>query len=95
MIRLFDDSSMHIRQTAVSALRKCINSDLSNSWEPLHFYDLRAAKEYMRSGIEKKLEDRQKDYKDNEKEYIQYWKKWWLEHKSEFEIYGKAKNGTD
>ena len=31
MMRLLDDSNMHIRRTAVSALRKCINSDLSNS----------------------------------------------------------------
>ena len=86
MIRLLDDSNRHIRSTAVSALRKSINSDFSNSWERIHFYDRRAAEEYIRGGIEKKLEDRQKDYKDNEHEYIQYWKKWWQEHKSEFEI---------
>ena len=95
MIRLLDDLSMHIRRTAVSALRKCINSDRSNSWERLHFYDPRAAKEYLRRGIEKKLEDRLKDYQDNEQEYIQYWKKWWQEHKSEFETPEKTKNGTD
>jgi hypothetical protein len=95
MIRLLDDSSMYIRQAAVSTLRKCINSDFSNSWERLHFYEPQAAKEYLRRGIEKKLEDRQKDYKDNENEYIQYWKKWWQEHKSEFEVYGKAKYGAD
>jgi hypothetical protein len=95
MIRLLDDPSMHIRQTAVSALRKCINSDFSNSWERFHFYNPQAAKEYLRGGIEKKLEERQKDYKDNEQKYIQYWKKWWQEHKSKFEIYGKAKNGAD
>jgi len=95
MIRLLDDSNMHIRSTAVSALRKCINSDRSNSWERLHFYDLRAAEEYMRSGIEKKLEDRQKDYEDNEQEYIQYWKKWWQEHKSKFETLENTKDGTN
>ncbi|MDH4158602.1 MAG: hypothetical protein OEW00_15140, partial [candidate division Zixibacteria bacterium] len=78
-------SNMHIRHTAVSALRKCINSDLSNSWEPRHFYDPRAARETMRSGFEKKLEDRQKDYQDNEQEYILYWKKWWRENQSRFE----------
>ena len=86
MIRLLDDPSMHIRSTAVSALRKCINSDRSNSWEPRHFYDPNAVREYMSSGIEKKLEDRQKDYRDNEQEYIRYWKKWWQEHKTEFKI---------
>lgn len=85
MIRLLDDPVRHIRSTAVSALRKCINSDGSNSWERRHFYDPDAAREYTRSGVEKSLEDRQKDYKDNEREYIQYWKKWWRKHKSEFE----------
>jgi hypothetical protein len=84
MIQLLDDSCMHIRSTAVSALRKCINSDLSNSWEPRHFYDPDTAREYMNSGIEKKLEERQKDYQDNEHEYILYWKKWWQQHKNEF-----------
>jgi hypothetical protein len=49
-----------------SALRKCINSDLSNSWERCHFYDPDAASRYIKEGIEKKLEDRQKDYQDNE-----------------------------
>jgi len=83
MIQLLDDSCMHIRSTAVSALRKCINSDHSNSWEPRHFYDPDAAREYMNSGIEKKLEDRQKDYEDNEQEYIHYWRNWWQEHKNE------------
>jgi len=47
MIRLLDDSYMPIRSTAVSALRKCINSDRSNSWEPRHFYDPNAAREYI------------------------------------------------
>jgi hypothetical protein len=85
MMRLLDDPSMHIRNAAVSALRKCINSDHSNSWEPRHFYDLEAAREYINNGVEKKLEDRQKDYQDNEQEYILYWKKWWQQHKNEFE----------
>lgn len=84
MMRLLDDPSMHIRSTAVSALRKCIHSDMSNSWEPRHFYDPEAAREYMNSGIEKKLEERQKDYQDHEQEYILYWKKWWQKHKDEF-----------
>lgn len=95
MIRLLDDLNIHIRRTTVSALRKCINSDRSNSWERLHFYDPRAAKEYLRSGIEKPLEDRLKDYQDNEQEYIQYWKKWWQEHKSKFEILENTKDGTN
>ena len=95
MIQLLDDSRMHIRSTAVSALRKCINSDLSNSWERRHFYDPRAAREAMRSGIEKKLEDRQKDYRANEREYILYWKKWWQKHKDEFKALEKTNNGTD
>jgi hypothetical protein len=59
MIKLLDDSNTHICRTAVSALRKCIHSDMSNSWEPRHFYDPDAAREYMNSSIEKKLEDRQ------------------------------------
>lgn len=95
MIRLLDDLNIHIRRTTVSALRKCINSDRSNSWERLHFYDPRAAKEYLRSGIEKPLEDRLKDYQDNEQEYIQYWKKWWQEHKSKFETLENTKDGTN
>ncbi len=95
MIKLLDDSNTHIRGTAVSALRKCIHSDLSNSWEPRHFYDPTAAREYMNSGIEKKLEDRQKDYQDNEQEYILYWKKWWQEHQNEFETFEKTNNGID
>ena len=82
MIQLLDDSCMHIRRTAVSALRKCVNSDRSNSWEPRHFYDPDAAREYMNSGVEKKLEDRLKDHQDNEQEYIRYWKKWWQQHKN-------------
>ena len=95
MIQLLDDSRMHIRSTAVSALRKCINSDLSNSWEPRHFYDPRAAREAMRSGTEKKLDDRQKDYQANEREYILYWKKWWQKHKDEFKTLEKTNNGVD
>jgi hypothetical protein len=86
MMKLMDDSERYVRMAAVSALRKCINSDHSNSWEPGHFYDPDAAKEYMRSGVEKKLKDRMKDYDDNEKEYIRYWKRWWQQHKDEFEI---------
>ena len=85
MIGFLDNSKIYIRMAAVSVLRRCINSDCSNSWEPRHFYDPDAAREYMYSGIEKKLEDRQKDYQDNEQEYILYWKKWWQEHKHEFE----------
>jgi len=85
MIGFLDNSKIYIRMAAVSALRRCINSDHSNSWELRHFYDPDAAREYTNSGIEKKLEDRQKDYQDNEQEYILYWKKWWQEHKHEFE----------
>ena len=95
MIKFLDDSNMPIRRTAVSALRKCIHSDRSNSWEPRHFYDPAAAEEYMNSGIEKKLEDRQKDYQDHEQEYILYWKKWWQENKDKFNQPQKinSKNG--
>ncbi|MHC4297228.1 MAG: HEAT repeat domain-containing protein [Planctomycetota bacterium] len=95
MIELLDDPAAHIRSTAVSALRKCINSDMSNSWERRHFHDPNAAREYIRAGFEKKLEDRQKDYRDNEREYILYWKKWWRKHKNEFEILGENNSGTD
>ena len=95
MIRLLDDSSIHIRSTGVSALRKCINSDFSNSWERRHFYDPSAAKEAMRRGIEKKLEDRLKDYRDNEQEYIQYWKRWWGENKGRFSTLETTNNGTN
>jgi hypothetical protein len=95
MIKLLDDSNMPIRRTAVSALRKCIHSDRSNSWEPRHFYDPAAAREYMNSGIEKKLEDQQKDYRDHEQEYILYWKKWWHKHKNEFGTLEKTNNGID
>ena len=95
MIQFLDDSNTHMRRSAVSALRKCIHSDLSNSWEPRHFYDPAAAREYMNNGIEKKLEDRQKDYQVHEQEYILYWKKWWQEHKDEFVTFEKTHNGID
>ncbi len=95
MIKLLDDRSRHIRSTAVSALRKCINSDSSNSWQRRHFYDPDAAREYMRSGFEKELEDRLKDYRDNEQEYILYWKQWWQKHRIEFETPEKTNNGID
>lgn len=95
MIRLLDDSSVSVRQAAVSALRKCINLDFSNSWERRHFYNPRAAKEAMRMGFEKNLEDRQKDYQNNEQEYIQYWKKWWHENKDRFLTHEPTNNGTD
>ena len=95
MIRLLDDPVRHIRSTAVSALRKCINSDMSNSWERRHFYDANAAREYMRRGVEKKLEDRQKDYRDNEREYILYWKQWWQKHRIELETLEEANSGID
>ena len=85
IIGFLDDSKIYVRMAAVSALRRCINSDHSNSWEPRHFYDRDAAREYMNSGIEKKLEDRQKDYQDNEQQYILYWKTWWRQHKNKFE----------
>jgi len=88
MMKLLDDSKMYVRMAAVSALRKCINSDRSNSWEPRHFYDPAAAREYINNSVEKKLEDRQKDYQDNEQEYILYWKNWWHQHKNKFEHLG-------
>lgn len=95
MIKFLDDPKLYIRRAAVSALRKCINSDFSNSWERRHFYDPDASREYLRKGIEKKLEDRQKDYQENEREYILHWKKWWVEHKDEFGIFEKTNNGAD
>lgn len=95
MIKFLDNSKIYIRMAAVSALRRCINSDHSNSWEPRHFYDPDAAREYMNSDIEKKLEDRQKDYQDNEQEYILYWKNWWNQHKNEFETPELVNNGID
>jgi hypothetical protein len=67
MIQLLDDSFIHIRSTAVSALRKCINSDFSNFGEG------------------KPLEERKKDYAENEQRHIQYWKQWWLANKSNME----------
>jgi hypothetical protein len=95
MMKLLDDSSRHIRSTAVSALRKCINSDRSNSWDRRHFYDPGAAREYMRRGVEKKLEDRLKDYQDNEQEYILHWKQWWQKHRIEFETLEETNSGID
>ena len=83
MIQLLDDSNINIRRTAASALRKCINSDLSNSWDPVDFYRHRTAKAARGSSTEEKPhEERLKDYADNEKEYILYWKKWWQENKN-------------
>jgi len=78
MIRLLDDPTIHIRRTAVSALRKCINSDFSNSWE------LRKDGSGFGESDEKNPEERLKDYQDNEQQYIQHWKKWWQENKNRF-----------
>ena len=78
MVRLLDDPTIHIRRTAVSALRKCINSDFSNSWE------LRKDGSGFGKSDEKNLEERLKDYQDNEQQYIQHWKKWWQENKNRF-----------
>lgn len=78
MIRLLDDPDISIRQTAMSALRKCINSDLSNSWT--------LSKDGTDFGPpeDKPLEERQNDYENNEQQYIQHWKKWWKENIDRF-----------
>ena len=78
MIWLLDDPTIHIRRAAVSALRKCINSDFSNSWE------LRKDGSGFGKSDEKNPEERLKDYQDNEQQYIQHWKKWWQENKNRF-----------
>ena len=95
MIKLLDDSSLYIRMAAVSALRKCINSDLSNSWEPDDFYNPQTIDPGSSNIPEKPLEQRLKDYENNEQEYIQYWKNWWQQHKNEFETPELVNNGID
>lgn len=84
MVKFLDHSSIYIRMAAVSALRKCINSDRSNSWEPGDFYNPQTTDPSSSNIPEKPLERRLKDYENNEQEYIQYWKNWWQEHKNEF-----------
>ena len=95
MIKLLDDSSLYIRMAAVSALRKCINSDRSNSWEPDDFYNPQTTDPGSSNIPEKPLEQRLKDYENNEQEYIQYWKNWWQQHKNEFETPELVNNGID
>lgn len=87
IVRLLDDTYSHIRSTAVSALRKCINADYSNSWEPEDFYRTFKGNEFYFADQkpEKSLEERLKDYHDHEQEYIQYWKNWWQKNKGDFE----------
>jgi hypothetical protein len=95
MIKLLDDSNTYIRMAAVSALRKCINSDHSNSWEPDDFYNPQTTDPSSSNVPEKPLEERLKDYENNEQEYIQYWKNWWQQHKNEFETPELVNNGID
>lgn len=80
MIKLLDDPIIHIRRTAVSALRKCVNANFSNSWE------LRKDGLGFGKSDEKSPEERLKDYQDNEQQYIQHWKKWWQANKDTFKI---------
>lgn len=75
MVKLLDDPNINIRRTAVSALRKCINSDFSNSWE------LRKDGSGFGKSDEKSSEEMLKDYQNNEQQYIQHWKKWWQDKK--------------
>jgi len=84
IVRLLDDPQ--ISHTAVSALRKCINADFSNSWEPEDFYRSFKGNEFYFTDQkpEKSLEERQKDYQDHEQEYIQFWKDWWQKNKDDF-----------
>jgi hypothetical protein len=46
MMRLLDDTNAYIRHETVDALRKCINSDFSNSWESADYQD--NEKEYIK-----------------------------------------------
>ena len=87
IVRLLDETNSHIRSTAVSTLRKCINADYSNSWEPEDFYRTFKGNEFYFTDQkpEKSLKEGQKDYQDHEQEYIQYWKNWWQKNKSDFE----------
>jgi|WetSurMetagenome_2_1015567.scaffolds.fasta_scaffold90031_2 hypothetical protein len=87
IIRLLDDTEAQIRNTAVSALRKCINADYSNSWEPEDFYRAFKGNEFYFSTQkpEKSVEERLKDYHNHEQEYIKYWKEWWQKNKKSFE----------
>lgn len=87
MIQMLDDPEQSIRHTAVSALKKCINGNFSNAWDRRSFYSsgfdsIRRMHEIK----EKPLEERQKDYREHEHEYIQYWKKWWSENQEGFRL---------
>ena len=85
MIRFLDDSKTGIRQTAVSALNKCINANFSNEWDRSTFYRRDVAANTPGPTHEKPLEERLRDYELNEREYIRYWKDWWRENRSQYE----------
>ncbi len=84
MIHLLDDSERHIRGTAVSALKKCINGNFSNAWDRRSFYSSGRNSVKLMQRQEKPLEQRLKEYEEHEQEYIQYWKKWWLQNRDQF-----------
>ena len=79
MIRLLDDPNSSIRQTGVSALRKCIHHDFSNSWD-LQYLEKSAPMNLP----ERPLEERLAEYRTNEAAYLAYWRQWWGENKNQY-----------
>jgi len=85
MIQLLEDPESDIRQTAVSALNKCIHNNFSNAWDRESFYSSGwESLQRMNKIKEKPLKQRQNDYLEHGQEYIQYWKKWWSENQGTF-----------
>ncbi|MBN1360751.1 MAG: hypothetical protein JW993_09175 [Sedimentisphaerales bacterium] len=80
MILLLDDLVQSIRRTAVSALNKCVNRNLSNEWDRRTFYQMDAV---SGPSDRKPPEQRLQDYETHEREYLQYWKSWWAERRNE------------
>jgi hypothetical protein len=85
MIHLLDDPEIAIRRTAASALNKCIRGNFTNAWDRSSFY---ASPVGEGSGQvpEKPLEERLNDYEQNEQEYLRFWKDWWQQNKTRFDI---------
>jgi hypothetical protein len=93
MVRLLDDPEIAIRRTAVSALNKCIRANFTNAWDRRSFSASRVA-EGSGQVPEKPLEERLKDYQQNEQEYLRYWKDWWQQNKTQFDIDAEELRGV-
>ena len=79
MILLLDDQAIDIRRTAVHALEKCIEHDLSSGRGRYQSRSMPGPSE------SDPPEGRLEDYARNEWKIIRNWKAWWAGHRHEFE----------